>query len=314
MVLQITTAGWDLEGTICGQQYTYAKRVASGEVDDPAYYSKIIEAPEGADHRDPAVWAQANPSLGTTVQPDFLADQLSKKSEAVFRRYFLNQWTATENFWLPQGAWEACRSDLELDPAQPLFVGLDLSLRNDATAAVSCQRQGDRIVVRPRIWENPYVPTDARYSEWRVPLGEIEVHLRELRDQFPEPASVLDGEPRPGPEFAYDPAYFRDSALRLEGDGLAMTEFPQSDGRMVPACQSLYELVVTGRIAHNGDPALTRHLSNAAAKETGRGWRLTKGRGQRGKIDGAIALAIGTHRVQTAEVVPVMVEPWVIVR
>src|SRR5437870_1360395 len=69
MVLQITTAGWDLEGTICGEQYRHGKLVASGEVVDPRFYFHWVEAPQDADHRDPEVWKAANPSWGVTL-PD----------------------------------------------------------------------------------------------------------------------------------------------------------------------------------------------------------------------------------------------------
>jgi phage terminase large subunit-like protein len=70
---------------------------------------------------------------------------------------------------------------------------------------------------------------------------------------------------------------------------------------MVPACQGLYELVTSVTIAHDGDPVLARHVFNATAKETGRGWRLTKPRGSRRHIDAAVATAIATSGVTAAK-------------
>ena len=79
-----------------------------------------------------------------------------------------------------------------------------------------------------------------------------------------------------------------------------MVEYPQHDSRMIPASQNLYQMVAEGRIAHDGDPTLKRHVENAVADQKPRGWRLTKPKGSRKKIDAAIALAIAAHRAQTA--------------
>lgn len=302
MVLQITTAGYDLE-TVCGRQYQYGKRVQSGEVDDRRYFFHWNEAPEGCDHRDESVWQAANPNYGVTVHGDFFRDQMSKKTESVFRRYFLNQWVAGAELWLPFGAWDACRSDLPLDPALPTFVGVDVALRNDSTAVILAQRQqlemGERTVVRAKVWENPYQEGHHLYESWELNIFEVENYLREIREQYPTPSTEIDGDILPGPEFNYDPAYFHRSAAVLAGDGLAMVEYPQHDSRMIAASQNLYQLVVEGKLAHDGDPTLKRHVENAVADQKPRGWRLTKPKGSRKKIDAAIACAIAAFRAQS---------------
>lgn len=296
LVLQITTAGYDLD-SICGKQYQYGRRVESGEVVDARYYFHWRQAPDDCDYRDPAMWRIANPNYGVSVRPDFFADQLTKKTESIFRRYFLNQWVSSERLWLPFGAWAACYApELELDPARPLRVGVDLAWRNDSTAVVAAQQQEDRVVVRARIWENPYAEEDARHQEWALNIFEVEEYLRELRAAFPEPATEVDGAVLPGPEFCYDPSYFGRSAQVLEGDGLAMVEYPQHDSRMIPASQSLYQAIVEGRLAHDGDPALGRQVANVTADQRPRGWRISKPKGSRKKIDAAVALAIAAHR------------------
>ena len=328
MLLAITTAGYDLD-TICGQKYTYGQKVRAGEIDDPTFFFRWWEpARADCDYRDPAVWAEVNPGLGKFLHAKDLAALVGKTPENVIRRYRLNQWTTSAEAWLPFGAWEACAApDLELDPRLPLRVAIDVALRNDSTAVVCAQRQqvgpehapkphtarvateeedrpsvGEgphyRIVVRAKVWENPFPDDDPRHAEWTLNIFEVEEYLRGLRAAFPEPATEIDGAIAPGPEFSYDPAYFERSAQVLEGDGLAMVEYPQHDSRMVPASQGLYQLVVEGRLAHNGDPALARHVANASAAQKPRGWRLTKPKGSRKKIDAAISCAIAAHRAQ----------------
>ena len=77
-------------------------------------------------------------------------------------------------------------------------------------------------------------------------------------------------------EVAYDPGRYHSEALRLADDGLPVVEFPQSHARMTVASERLHAAIVEQRLRHNGDPALTLHVSQAVAQATGRGWRLSK--------------------------------------
>lgn len=304
LVLAITTAGFDVEGTICGERYQYGKKVASGEIDDPAFYFRWFE-PQAADcdWRDPAVWAECNPALGDFLYEEFLEQQVKEKPENVFRRYFLNQWTATETGWIPYGAWDACQSDRALDPGLPLYVGIDIAHWVDSTAVALCQQQetpeGTRYVVRARIWENPYPEGHSLHDEWRMNNVEVQDHLRALHSAYPVAACAVDGEIFAGPMFSYDPWRFRKEAEELMGEGLAMTELPQTDQRMVPASQAFYEAIMQGEVAHDGDPALARHVANVTADQRPRGWRISKPKGSRRKIDAAVAAAIALHAART---------------
>lgn len=299
MVLQITTAGYDKE-TICGEQYDYGKRVRAGELEDRRYFFHWQEAPPGMDHRDPAYWAAANPNLGVTVQAAFFEDQLSKKTESTFRRYFGNEWVAAEDIWIPYGVWDACKSALELDESLPLRVGIDLSNNQDATAVVAAQMQGERVVVRAKVWENPYPDGHAQRDSWKVNTLWVRDWCRELSMRFPVAACAIDDQVMRGPEFLYDPWNFRESAAELAGEGLAMVEHPQTDARMIPASQALYELIVKGRIAHDGDSVLARHVNNVTADQKPRGWRISKPRGSKRHIDAAVAMAMAASRALDA--------------
>lgn len=299
MVFQITTAGFDVEGTICGKQYEYGKRVQSGEVDDPRFYFHWQEAPQDCDHRDPEMWKLANPSYGVLVHQEFFEDQLTKKTESVFRRYFLNQWVTTEEIWIPYGVWDAGQSDLELDPSLPLYVGIDIAKTIDSSALARVQLQGDRFVVRTTIWSNPYPADHALHDSWRMNNHEVEEICRELYREFRVPACEIDKRIMPGPCFGYDPWRFREEADVLTGEGLAMVEFPQNDSRMIPASQGLYEAIMKTRIAHDGDPILKAHVHHVTAEMRARGWRMSKPEGSTRKIDAAIATAIAVYLAQT---------------
>lgn len=82
---------------------------------------------------------------------------------------------------------------------------------------------------------------------------------------------------RPIRELVIDPMRFSSEALLLERDhGLTIVEWPQSETRMTICSKRLHGLVVEQRLRHPGVAELDRHVANAQAKPTPRGWRLTK--------------------------------------
>lgn len=291
LILSITTAGYDLD-SVCGQQYQYGKQIAGNEVTDDAFGFWWWEAPAECSITNRKAWKQANPNIAEgLLDPEDLDAATKQTPELAFRRWRLNQWVRTQESWLPIGAWDACRSEAPLDPMLPVWVGIDMALKHDSIAVAVAQPQGDRVVVRARIW-NP--------ADQGVDIAEVEQHLRTLARTYQVH------------EFAYDPSFFQRSAEALADDGLPMVEFPQSAQRMVPACGQAYELIVAGRVAHDGSPSLTDHVLSAAQRMTEQGWRLSKGKSKR-KIDGCIALVLALDRAtkrQRSEAAPTVLNIW----
>lgn len=330
VVLQITTAGFDVEGTVCGQQYEWGKQLVREPDLDPHYLMWWYEPVDPkCDYRDEEVWRDVTPSWGVAI-PDpikYLRDQALKKTESVFRRYFLNQWVRAEDIWLPYEAWESCiQEDRDLSRRYPLYVGVDGALRRDSMALVAYQPQPvteleelqmralaeehgfelpemlTRDVVRSWIFENPYPKRHPKHGNWKLNLHEPKNVLRELFRDFPEVAMYdEDDEPLVGPAFGYDPYALELFASDLEDEGLNMVEVPQTPQRMCPASETLYEKILTQIVAHDNDPTLDRHIHSAVPKESDRGWRIVKPKDSPGvKVDGAIALAMAAHLAHLA--------------
>lgn len=296
LIVSITTAGYDLD-TLAGQMYQYGKSVAAGEVDDASFGFWWWEANADCKIDDAKQWRKANPNIAeglmseedlqTAVKASFQGSEMS------MRRWRLNQWVRSQESWLPIGAWEQCRSDMDLDVELPVWVGIDMALKHDSIAVVVAQPQDERVVVRSKIWQ----PKDEG-----VDVADVEHHLRELHAKF----DVR--------EFAFDPAYFQRSAEQLADEGLRMVEFPQNGQRMIPACGQAYELIVAGKIAHDGSPTFTDQVLSAAQRMTDNGWRLSKGKSKR-KIDACIAMVIGLDRATRKQIAiidnaPMVVNVW----
>lgn len=303
--ISITTAGED-EGDVDDDQvspwlrlYRYGRRIEAGEINDPAFFFRWWCAPEGADYRDPAVWAdpRVNPSFGVTVADAFYRDELTKRSPSEFRRYYNNVPVESISEWLEPGAWDACRLEgAGLLPGVDTWIGWDASTKRDSTAVVAGQWQeqpdgASRFVLSSRVWERPWENGEP-VPDWKVPKGEVIEYVEALAAQYPVRS------------IAYDPAFISWVVENLEDRGLPMLDWPQTNERMVPATTTAYELIADGQLAHDGDPVLKRHFAAVKAKIVGRGaTRLTKDpRGGGRKIDAAIAavMAIGAWAKEPA--------------
>lgn len=297
--LSISTAGFDDDDLLVKQQYDYGVKLASGEVVDDETLFVWWEASESWDLDDPEQWAaavrEANPAVDDFCRMEAIKSRFDgalRMPRHEFERYHLNRFVKPGEVWEVAAVWDDLADpSIELDPARPAFVGVDVGLRHDSSAVLIAQRLEDgRVVVRSRIWENPFAYDDRRHDEWTLNITEVANHLRELRRAYPKRARKA-----AGPAFFYDKTFFEESAAALEGEKLNMLDYPQTDTRMVPASTTLFQLAMDGRLVHDGDAALSRHVKAVVPHERVAGWRISKPKGSRTHIDGAVALAIAAH-------------------
>lgn len=301
--IRTTTAGHDLE-SMCGEDYEFGQTVALGETDAPEWFFRWYEAPREVEKDGrvvPLDWRSreavelANPSFGALGQWSFYENKLRRAKEAIYRRYYLNQWTETEDAWLPTGAWEGCGDHrFELVMGAPCAIGWDAATKHDSTALVIAQKRMvldennqlvERYVLRARIWERPFDPETRKPKEdWLLPIHEVKAQLLAWVAEY-GPSSV-----------EYDPTFITWEAASLSDAGYPMREFSQSSiQKMAQAAQGFYERVITGRVAHDQrDQVFTRHIKSAVARQTNSGsaaWLLTKGKAKK-KMDACVAAAM----------------------
>jgi phage terminase large subunit-like protein len=215
----------------------------------------------------------ANPAPWISL--DMLREQRHRVTELDWLAFHANRSLVSSARWLPAGAWTACRQVYEIDPSEPLVLGVDVGGSRSATAVVGCVARDDgRVdVATVEIWQGTDAVLKASaYIESLVALG------------------------RPIREIVFDPMRFSSEALRLERDhGLVLVEWPQSETRMTISSERLHALIIEQRLRHPGDRELDAHVAAAIAKPTPRGWRLVKS-SDAAQIDGAVALAMAAER------------------
>jgi len=292
-MVAVTTAGLksDVTGgeSVAYQLYQYGKKVASGEVIDPSFFMAWWEAPDRLKHDDPEAWRIANPGFDDLVAEKDFASAVLTTPEAEFRTKRLNQWVNVKQAWLPAGAWENLQeNDVRLEPGDEYVLGFDGSWKNDCTAVVAIikPRFEDDVyrVMRVASWEREMTDDDSWVVDKQLVVNTVMDFVRE------NPGCI---------EIVADVSFWQDEVYQWAQAGLPVVEYPQTLNRLVPATAKLYEGIMAGKIRHDGDGAIQRHIDNCILKMDNKGGsRLTKDyRNPRLKIDLAIALLMAYDRV-----------------
>ncbi len=300
-MVAVTTAGLktDITGgpSVANQLYEYGKRVVSGEVVDPSFFMAWWEAPESLKHDDPEAWRLANPGFDDLVAEKDFASAVLTTPEAEFRTKRLNQWVNVKQAWLPPGAWEnLVEEDVRLEPGDEYVLGFDGSWKNDCTAVVAVikPRHEDDVyrVFRVASWERSLTDDDSWVVDKQLVVNTVMDFVRE------NPGCV---------ELVADVSFWQDEAYQWAQAGLPVVEYPQTLNRLVPATAKLYEGIMSGKIRHDGDGAIQRHIDNCILKMDSRGGsRLTKDyRNPRLKIDLAVAIMLAFDRCSSGKLEPV---------
>jgi len=200
--------------------------------------------------------------------------------EFEWRRYYLNQFTATAEMWLPTGAWEQqARPDIEVPAGTPITIGFDGSYNRDSTGLVACTIDGLHQWVLG-VWERP-----TKAHDWVVPREQVDTVVAQAMRTY----RVR--------RMACDPFGWHQEIADWEatyGDDVVVHWPTNEVRRLTDACSRFYTAVVTGAVTHDGDPTLARHLADAVVKETrdGSAYISKPNRASAKKIDLAIAAVI----------------------
>lgn len=289
LLLGITTAGARTDQTghdsLCYQLYQYGKQVAAGEVTDPAFFMAWWEAEEGADHRDPRTWRDANPGFGRIVDPEDFATSVLTTPEVEFRIKRTNQWVATADGWFPAGLWESLTdASLGIPDAADVVLAFDGSFSGDSTGLTVHTVGVDEHMDVVGLWERPFGAVD-----WQVDQDEVEVTLRAAFERWNVRHCV------------YDPRIWQQLMQRLAAEGYPMEPMPQGQV-MVAAAQRFFEDAANSRFTHSGDARLARHVANCVVKPTPQGPRVQKETANSPrKIDLAICAVMGHAYASQAE-------------
>jgi phage terminase large subunit-like protein len=283
----------------------------------------MYEMDEGDDWRNEANWEKANPSLGISPSLEYLREQFTQAeamggtTEVEFKTKHLNLQVSSSDVWIQDKVWMQGESDLEFDPMEPIWAGLDLASVSDLTALVLAQPHNGGYIVRGHY----FLPQD-KMDEMKERGGNAymtfenlpNVHVTEGNvTDYDEIRRVITGvQMQVGGavidenslmhtlnirKIAFDRYNATQIGIDLVNDGVDIAPFGQGFVSMSAPTKQLEILARQGKIYHDGDPVLRWAVSNVELRTDPAGnIKADKGHSA-DKIDPVVALvmAIGEH-------------------
>lgn len=288
---------------------------------DPHIVAHVYAAEKDCELLDKEQMKKANPALGKFRSEKDLLKQLKKAErlpqlEATARNLLLNQRVSLEKLWIAPSVWKLNSAEPDLDvfrKSERVALGLDLSARNDLTAAVISAEDDEGFVhVLPFVF-TPLKGLAERGKASRAPY-----------DQWHKEGKLI---AIPGSTIQYDQVaiFLRD---RLDKLGIKLTsiEFDrwridvfkkaaednsfadylsEDDWKKVgqgfkdiaPRCEATEAKLLEGKIRHGNHPLLTMGAANAIAVSDPAGnIKLDKSKSTQ-RIDPIIALVMSAYAV-----------------
>lgn len=317
---EISTAGNNPDG-YGRKQYDYGHGVNDGKFPDDEFFFTSYEAPQDATDEQiettPAIWKDANPSWGRTINEEEFKAALTRAKRSladwsVFKMYRLNIWSASANPWIKQDSWQGCFKLFTLDDLKglPCWLGLDLSKTRDMTAAVLIFQDGDEFYQLPFFW----FPEDeakarnhlAPYLQWAAD-GHLEltpgnvVDYRAILSRLVELHTVFGFR-----SVAYDRTYAEELTANLEDEtGIERIVFEQTWRNYADGCANYERLILAGDLHHDGNPILAWQAGHVQVKtDANQNKRPVKPpHNDHKKIDGIVAGIMGLSLALSQQVV-----------
>lgn len=307
----ITTAGRGQEN-IAYETYAYARKIALGEIDDPATLPIIFEPPPDADWQDEELWHAVNPGLACGY-PDLRGlRQFAREAQdrpgdrESFRQLNLGFWLDhSHSPFVEMATYDQGAAPIDLKALEgiPCWLGVDMSTTTDLTVVVAAFRtDAGGYVVVPHFFcpgDNLRARADrdgVPYPAWAeggfitatpgnvVDYRAVEACIRDLCERF----DVR--------EIGFDPAYAQQVMGPLTDDGLPCVTIRQGWVTQAPAVNELERAIISGNFLHGGHPVLRWCFSNIAVHTDSAGNRTFHKGKSTDRIDGAVASWMAVSR------------------
>lgn len=326
LVFAMTTAGiWDTN-SLWWRLLDRSQKILDGRIEDKTFLPVLYIADKDKD--DPAdekVWKKTNPSLGriftlAKIREEFNAAKDSPVDYNNFLRFRLNIPTQSLSAWIRAEHWDKCAFPVEEEmlKGRECCAGLDLSRSTDITAfvlvfppvlpsekyAVICRFfiPADNLWERVRRDKVPYdiwlqqgylMTTPGNVIDYDFVLGQIKSDSRKFNireivfDRWGSPKIANDLQ-----ELGFEvPKNDKDHPVRC------LTEFGQGFASMNAPTKELEKMILSGEIAHGGNPVLKWMAGNVVLKSDPAGNVKPDKNASPDKIDGIVALIMAIGRV-----------------
>ncbi|CAM3742468.1 terminase [Tsukamurella ocularis] len=256
--LSTTTAGEPGQNSVAEDEYFEAEAISRGEVSAPTLFYFHRQASDGYDltnleQRVEAVREASGPDVAEWSDLERIAAQWDrpKVDKTYLERVWLNRWTAQEAQAFDVKRWNVLGLDGERIPDKArVTIGFDGARMQDSTAFVvtdiktGFQQLGG-------LWERPL---DA--DHWEVDDQEVTDTLADLFRRFRVQKVYC------------DPPHWNSTVGEWSVKWPDKVEewWTNRRGPMVKAIGGFADAIASGKVSHDGDPDLERHIGNAGKR------------------------------------------------
>jgi phage terminase large subunit-like protein len=280
---------------------------------DPMTKVSLYTAPEDMDPFSDEALKAANPAFGDFLNAEYCRELAEKarrmpSREAAYRNLIINQRVNMHNPFVTRSVWEGNAGDPDFSGVREVYVGLDLSARNDLTAMTMAGKDEDGVVHTATYFFAPQIGVEDRsakdrepYDVWAregfitltpgasVDYSYVAQQLGELCDNFPVKCIKFD-------RWRIDVLKQEVARLGLE---LPLEPFGQGFKDMTPALDALESILLSGNMRHGGNPVLDMCAENAVAERDAAGNKKLSKVKATGRIDGMVSLAMAVGAMNT---------------
>jgi phage terminase large subunit-like protein len=310
LLFAITTAGANQYG-VCYEVRSYLTKILEGTVADETVGGSIYTLDEGDDALEAANWPKANPNLGVSVYLEDI-ESLARKAKhspaslAAFQTTRANQWVTAFQAWLDLRYWRQAAAGFVLpEPGEFCYVGLDLATKSDLIAEClwfppQAGSEKHRLVFRLWIPERALEQEENALLETWARQGYITVVPGNIQD-FEALADVLeaDGKRYEVRELAADPWQLPPllSILNRRSFEIPVADTKQTTAVFSPAMKETEAWLLSGQIAHEGNPAVAWMVSNVVCRRDANDNYFPRKQTRANKIDAPVAMFLAADRV-----------------
>jgi phage terminase large subunit-like protein len=312
LIYQITTAGVNVQSA-CKNYEDSVIEILEGRNIDHSLWIMIhdidqedLETPESWENKD--LWIKANPLLGNGlalegIEKEFVKALNQPSKIRNFKTKNLNMWVDQQFSWIYNEDWMKNKVDaipMEKFVKYGAYAGLDLSTTTDLSAYAILSEPDENMERFLKIWL--FCPKDTiekRSKEDRVPYqywadqGYIIATPGNVIDYFVI-ADIIKStfHEHKVIRLEYDRYNATQLIQELQEEGLNVSEFSQAIGTISAPTKEFEKLVYSGKIKHDGNPALAWMLASCVIyADANDNLKVHKGRsGANGRrVDGIIA-------------------------
>jgi phage terminase large subunit-like protein len=318
LIFMTTTAGGSKFGP-CWTQYDYSSKILNGIIKDDTYLPVLFECDYNDDLFSDTAFLKANPSLGISVQYDYILRELKKSKDQKsyapkYQRLHLNRWVSTkENKWLNLTQIESCYKNYNFEQefdGKDVYCGLDLASKRDLTSLCLTHIHDGKTYIKHYYW----LPEETKnelilehkipYDEWEND-GYLETTPGDVLDVRYISARIMDILSKYNVKhLCYDPAFAYDISPQLVEEDINCSEFKQSLKNYNYSCLELENYLVEKKICQDGNPITIWNLTNAKLYISYDGLRkpVKDYRDYKERIDGVCALLFAIEAKKRDEI------------